>query len=148
MNFFNKLGKKATETYQFTKEKTTKISEELKLKNKINENKSKIEEIYIEIGKCVYNEYKTEEKCDKLTEKCEEIMALQEENHRLEDKILGIKNLKKCIKCNFEISKDSEFCNKCGEKQPIDENVEIQEEPSEDVKEAEVIEIKDSEESK
>ena len=75
-------------------------------------------------------------------------MALQEENHRLEDKILGIKNLKKCIKCNFEISKDSEFCNKCGEKQPIEENVEIQEEPSEDVKEAEVIEIKDSEESK
>ena len=36
MNFFNKLGKKATETYQFTKEKTTKISEEFKLRNKIS----------------------------------------------------------------------------------------------------------------
>ena len=35
MDFFNKLGKKATETYQITKEKTSKISEELKLRNKI-----------------------------------------------------------------------------------------------------------------
>ena len=148
MDFFNKLGKKATETYQFTKEKTTKISEELKLRNKINENKNKVEELYLEIGKCVYDEYKTGEKCDQLTEKCEEIMALQEENNRIEDKILGIKDLKKCIKCNTEISKDSEFCNKCGEKQPEEEKMEIKEEMVEEAKEAEVIEIKDSEENK
>lgn len=148
MNFLNKLGKKATETYQFTKEKTTKISEELKLKNKINENKNKIEELYIEIGKCIYNEYRTEEKCDKLTEKCEEIMSLQEENNRIEDKILGIKDLKKCIKCNIEISKDSEFCNKCGEKQPVVEKVDVKVEPTEDAVEAEVIEINNVEENK
>lgn len=147
MNFFNKLGKKATETYQLTKEKTTKISEELKFRNKINENKNKIEENYMQIGKCVYKEFKTGEKCEKLNEKCEEITALEEENRRIESKILSIKNIKKCINCNSEIAKDSEFCNKCGTKQPVEENVEIKEEPIEDIKEAEVVEIKDAEKS-
>ena len=141
MNFFNKLGQKATETYQLTKEKTTKISEELKLKNKINENKNKIEELYTKIGECVYNEFKTGEKCDELSKKCEDISALKEENHRIEEKILAIKNIKKCVSCDTEISKDSEFCSKCGAKQP--ENIEIKEE----VKEAEIIEIKDAEKS-
>ena len=37
MDFFNKLGKKASETYQVTKEKTVKFSEEMKLKGKIND---------------------------------------------------------------------------------------------------------------
>ena len=148
MDFFNKLGKKATETYQLTKEKTVKISEELKLKNKINENKDKIEEIYLQIGKCVYNEFKTGEKCEKLAEKCEEITAIKEENNRLEDKILGIKNIKKCINCKNEITKDSEFCSKCGTKQPLEESVEIKEESVEDIKEAEVVEINNVEENK
>ena len=145
MNFFNKLGKKASETYQLTKEKTSKISEELKLRNKINENKNNIEEIYNEIGKCVYNEFKTGEKCDKMTEKCEQITALEEENCRIEDKILGIKNIKKCINCNSEITKDSEFCSKCGTKQPVEEKIEIKEKPTQEAKDAEVVEIKDSE---
>ena len=143
MNFFDKLGKKATETYQLTKEKTTKISEELKLRNKINENKNKIEEIYMQIGKCVYDEFKTGEKCDKLSEKCEEVTALKEEICRIEGKILAIKNIKKCISCNTEISKEAEFCSKCGTKQPIEDDVEIKTEPTEEAKEAEVVEIND-----
>ena len=44
MNFLSKLGKKASETYQVTKEKATNLSEELKLKGKINDLKDKIEE--------------------------------------------------------------------------------------------------------
>lgn len=148
MDFLKKIKKKANETYKFTKEKTTKISEELKLKNKINENKDKIEELYIEIGKCVYREFKTGEKYDELNEKFEEIQALEEEINRIEDKILSIKNMKKCIKCNEEIPDDSYYCNKCGEKQPVEEKVEIKEDSVEDAKEADVIEIKNVEEDK
>lgn len=147
MDFLKKIKKKANETYKITKEKTTKISEELKLKNKINENKDKIEEIYIEIGKCVYREFKTGEKCNELNEKVEEIQALEEEINRIEDKILSIKDMKKCIKCNKEIPEDSEYCNKCGEKQPVEEKVEIKEEAGKEAKEAEVIEIKNVEEN-
>ena len=34
MDFFNKLGKTASKTYQATKEKATNLSEELKIKSK------------------------------------------------------------------------------------------------------------------
>ena len=40
MDFFNKLGKKASETYQVTKEKTVKFSNEVKLKGKISDTKA------------------------------------------------------------------------------------------------------------
>ena len=53
MDFFNKLGKKTTEAYQTAKEKTTKLSEELKLKGKISDCKEKIDNEYKAIGKIV-----------------------------------------------------------------------------------------------
>ena len=46
MEFFDKLTKKATETYKGAAEKTSKLAKEAKLKMKINENKSKIKDIY------------------------------------------------------------------------------------------------------
>ena len=58
MDFFSKLGKKASKTYQATKEKAVNLSEELKIKGKISEIKDKINDIYTEIGKTVYNEIK------------------------------------------------------------------------------------------
>ena len=127
MNFFDKLTKKASETYKFTKEKTAKISEELKLRNKINENKNRIEEIYHELGKGISN--------------------LEDEISKLKSEILSIKDLKKCISCDEEIDIKSEYCSKCGAKQPeIQEKVEIKEEP-EEAKEAEIIDVKDAEEN-
>ena len=54
MEFFDKLGKKASEAYKMTADKTGKIAKETKLKLKMNELKSEIKEIYEEIGKKVY----------------------------------------------------------------------------------------------
>ena len=51
MDFFDKLGKKATEAYKVTADKTGKIAKETKLKFKMGELKTKIEDIYEEIGK-------------------------------------------------------------------------------------------------
>ena len=44
MEFFEKLGKKASATYKTAAEKTSKIASETKLKMKIGDKKSKIEE--------------------------------------------------------------------------------------------------------
>ena len=46
MGFFDNLGKKASAAYDATAEKTGKIAKEAKLKMKINENKSDINDIY------------------------------------------------------------------------------------------------------
>ena len=58
MDFFDKLSKKASETYKLTKEKTSQISGELKLRNKMNNSKDRIDELYSEIGKIVYEAHK------------------------------------------------------------------------------------------
>ena len=148
MDFFNRLGKKASETYQVTKEKTVKFSEEMKLKSKINDAKNKITNLYEEIGQCVYNQFKTnlEEGKEDISKKCEEIGNQFDEISKLEAQILALKEVKKCTQCGAEISQKDGFCSKCGKEQPQTEKVEVKvefQEHTQDVKDAEVTEIKD-----
>ena len=96
MEFFDKLSKKASETYKVTKEKTNKISGELKLKGKISENKEKIEKCYAKLGKMVYqnrtNESITSE--EELQNVCNDITTLIKEIENAESDILKLKDLK------------------------------------------------------
>lgn len=148
MDFFNKLGKKASETYQVTKEKTVKFSEEMKLKGKINDAKNQVTNLYEEIGQHVYNQYKTntEEGKEEISKKCEEISRQFDEMAKLEAQILALKEVKKCTKCGAEIGKKDDFCSKCGKEQPKTEKVEVKVETASEiqqVQDAEVTEIKD-----
>lgn len=149
MDFLSKLGKKASEAAQITKEKTTKLSGEIKLRNKINDCKNKIRNLYEEIGKVVYAEYKSGAKndTDEVSMKCEEIANLNEEIEKAEVEILALKDIKKCVACGAEIDLKVEFCSKCGKEQPKIETIEVTEEPT-DVQEAEVTDVKDVEEDK
>lgn len=150
MEFFNKLGKKASEAYQATKEKASDISEEIKIKNKINNLEEKVYEIYAEIGEKVYNELKEGKDVSKeeISGKCEEISSKKDEMSRLHAQLLTLKKMKKCVNCGEKLDIDAEFCSKCGTKQPENEKVEVQENPEEGTKDAEVIEINDVEENK
>ena len=58
MEFFDKLGKKASEAYKMTADKTGKIAKETKMKFKIGELRSQINDIYEEIGKKVYEKHR------------------------------------------------------------------------------------------
>ena len=160
MDFLNKLGKKANEAYQVTKEKATEaykvtkekasdISEEIKLKSKINSLEEKNYEIYAEIGEIVYNEVKngTYVSKDEVTVKCEEISRNRDEIEKLKTDLLAVKKIKKCANCGEELDINVEFCSKCGKEQPKIEKVEIKEEPQESVKEAEVVEVNNVEEN-
>ena len=145
MDFLNKLGKKASETYQATKEKASTISEELKLKSKINSLEEKIFEIYAEVGEIVYNEIKDGKDVSKeeVAIKCEDISRKKDEISKLKVELLAVKKIKKCINCGVELELEAEFCSKCGSKQPAIEKVEIKKEEPTDAKEAEVIEVND-----
>ena len=149
MDFFSKLGKKATETYQITKEKATIISEELKLKGKISGAKEDIEDLYKEIGKKVFEEVKSGKDVikEEIIDKIEKISELEDKIKKLECQILALKKIKKCNECGMELELDAEFCSKCGKKQEKTEQVEIHEEVSQDAKEADVIEVSDIENS-
>lgn len=138
MDFFDKLGKKASETYKVTAEKTSKIAKEAKLKMKMNQNKSDIEEIYIEIGKKVYEKHIRRENINiekELEEECTKIDVLSAEIETYLKQSLELKDLKQCQKCSSKIEIDAKFCPQCGDKQN-------DEEPAKEVEVIEKIEDK------
>ena len=144
MGFFDKISKKASETYKNTAEKTNKFTRELKLKAQISEDKGKIEEIYIQIGKKVYEKHIREENIDiksELIEECSKIDAYAKEIEDINNEVRSLKNLRLCIKCGAEIELKDKFCPKCGAEQ---EEVKSEESNSEN-KEIKEDEIKEDE---
>ena len=119
MSFFNELGKKTTET-------TAKIATEAKLKIEIAENKEKIKDLYIELGRKVYENHVREENLnihEFISDDCSKIdeIAKQIENARKE--ILVLNNKKMCKKCFAQIQTDYIFCPQCGEKQTEEKTI-------------------------
>ena len=128
MGFFSDLGKKTTET-------TGKIAKETKLKLKINENKGKIDDIYTEIGKKVYEKHVREDSVcvkDDIKEECSKIDELSKEIEEARVEILKLNQKRLCSKCAAEIEKDALFCPKCGEKQEAED---VKEDLKEEIKE-------------
>ncbi len=123
MEFFDKLGKKANETYKYTAEKTSKIAKEAKLKMAINANKSKIEEIYEEIGKKVYMHHVNSDDIDidlesVLEEYCIQIDQICDEIEDQRKELLTLKDKKQCPNCFDEIEASCAYCPNCGYEQP------------------------------
>ena len=85
MEFFDKLGKKATEAYKITADKTGRLAKETKLKIKISDLKSQINDLYEEIGKNVYQKHiREDEEANKEIEEdishlCTKIDVLSDE---------------------------------------------------------------------
>lgn len=126
MDFFNKLTKKATETYKTAAEKTGKIASETKLKLKINDNKSKINNIYMEIGKTVYQKYVLGQETDIKNDLQKELEKLDELSNQIkeyEEEILKLSDMKQCINCKNKIDKNAKFCQICGTEQPTEVEV-------------------------
>ena len=131
MDFFDKLGKKASEAYKVTADKTGKIAKETKLKFKISDLKAKINDIYEEIGKKVYEKHVMDEEISiskDLSDECNKIDEMSKEIETLLKECLDLKDKKQCPKCFKEIDKEMRFCPECGAKQEIVE-----------VKEAEIV---------
>jgi len=129
MDFFNRIGKKASETCKATTEITGKIAKEAKLKMKMNENKADIKELYNQIGKKIYERHVREESIDisqELEEELTQIDVLSAEIETCLKELLEMKEKKQCISCHEEIDLTFAFCPSCGTKQ--DENAKPKEE--------------------
>lgn len=136
MKFINKLTDTASKTYKYTADKTNRITKLAKLKASMNEDKDKIEELYIKIGELIYENYIREEKNDitsELEDLCTEIDAHANQIEMARKEILKLKDLKQCKVCAYEMELDFEYCPKCGAKQKesIEKEVAINNEPNE-----------------
>lgn len=124
MDFFDKLGQKASEAYKVTADKTGKLAKEAKLKMKMNELKSQINEIYIEIGKEVYEHHIREKDYDiknDLEEHCTKIDVISDEIESMQKECLELKDKRQCKNCYAKIEINVKFCPNCGAKQDDEE---------------------------
>lgn len=125
MEFFDKLGKKASEAYKMTADKTGKIAKETKIKFKIGELRTQVNDVYEEIGKKVYEQHVLEGEIsieNEIEEYCTKLDVLSDEIDSLLKQCLELKDKKQCPKCYSEIEKEMKFCPNCGYKQ-TEENV-------------------------
>lgn len=131
MDLFDKISKKATEAYKITADKTGKFAKDTKLKIKMNDLKSQINEVYEEIGKKVYEKHLREEEIsikDELEEECTKIDVLSNEIENLLHQSLDLNDKKQCKVCSSLIGKEDKFCHECGAKQDDSyENIEREE---------------------
>lgn len=117
MSFFNKLGNIANKTYKNASQKTGELAKEAKIKMKMNENKSKIHDLYEEIGKIVYQKHLHGEEVkirEDLNSYCSQIDDLAKENEKYQEEILTLKNKKICENCYTEIELKAKYCPHCG----------------------------------
>lgn len=153
MDFFNKIGDIANKTYKKTSQKTGEIAKEAKLKMKMNDNKSKINNLYEEIGKIVYQKYLNNEEVkinEDLNTYLNQIDELSKEIETYQENILKIKNKRICENCYSEINLDAKYCPHCGfeQKEEKVEDIKENETSDEGTKEIEIIEDNDDENNK
>ena len=128
MAFFDRLGKKASEAYKITADKTGKLAKETKIKFKMSDLKSQINDIYQEIGKIVYEKHvkKEEISMNELEEQCTKIDVLSDEIEDLQKQTLELRDKKLCTNCFKEIEKNAKFCPSCGAEQQEEEAKEVE----------------------
>ena len=115
MEFFDKLGKKASEVYKNTADQTSKLAKTTKIKMAMGDDQKKINELYTKLGEKVFRKYMNEEIVDEsLAEDCREISGLADKVEQARKDILELQEKKQCKECHTEIELNAEFCPKCG----------------------------------
>ena len=122
---FEDISKKLKKLSQDTVTEVQKLNEIRQLNSRINEEKKKLSNVYMEMGKKLY------EMCKEAPlEGFEEEMRAVEEKYSmidlLQDQIRGVKGVVLCTCCNTEVAATERFCSNCGNKMPevlkIEEN--------------------------
>lgn len=114
MAFFDKARKAA----QSAAKKSGELMEVTKINMNISSEEEKIKKLYVKIGKAVYEKFSSGDDVEsELVEDCKVISEHEDNIKDYRQKILDIKNIKKCEECGAELEKDVMFCPKCGAKQ-------------------------------
>ncbi len=113
MSTMDDIIRKTKELGVTATKKTEAIAEELKLKVKLSEIRSQINEKYALIGEAYYTSNKngTDMECSDTVNELDELYEKQIE---LENKLIEIKGVKKCPQCGSDAPSKAEYCQKCG----------------------------------
>lgn len=111
---FNGIKKGFTKAAIKTKETSETVVEVAKLKYKLAEVKTDIEESYKKIGKLVYNAEEDADISEEIAGICAEISDMTEKKNDMQDNLNNLLNKKQCPACEMKLDKEFEFCPKCG----------------------------------
>lgn len=115
MSFLENLGKKVGEAAQAAAKKSSELVEVTKLNANINSEEDKIQKLYAQIGRTIFEKFEqTGAAEDAVKEACEQIVAHKENIKALREKIAEVKGIKQCINCGAEMERTQLFCAKCG----------------------------------
>ncbi len=127
MAFLENLGKKVGEAAQAAAKKSSEIVEVTKLNGNINSEEDKIQKLYSQIGKTIFDSYRQTGGADDLVkEACEQIVAHEDNIKALREKIAEVKGIKSCVTCGAEMDRVQLFCSKCGAKNELPKAEETQ----------------------
>lgn len=111
---FENIKKGLTKAAKKTKETSETMVEAAKLKYRLVEIKSDIEDNYMMIGKLVYESSEEDDISSRINELSDEITSLIEARDDMQEKLNELVNKKQCPKCDARMEKEFEFCPKCG----------------------------------
>jgi len=116
-NIISDLKKTFASTANMAVKKSNELLEISKITLAITGVQNDIEREYSSIGKMIYDGYKTNDvSTADVTARCAIIEAKILEIQELREKLAIVKNVKTCPVCSAEVSANSTFCAKCGEK--------------------------------
>ena len=100
MEIFRKIGETACKTYQYTAQKTANFAKQCKLQSLIDEDKEKIQEEYVNIGKKIYSLYRIWqlEQGKNMAETIEKAAKEETEPEEIQDKACIVDIHKECKK--------------------------------------------------
>ncbi len=98
-------------------QKTSNAVSKAKLGYAVSETENKINELFTELGRILYNEYKNGgEFPENISEICQQAEKLYEEIETVKEQIAKIKNAVVCPACGEYNHAENVFCARCGNK--------------------------------
>jgi hypothetical protein len=116
MSFFKKITDTVSKGVSTATEKAQQTVEITRLNSQISGKRKEIEKLYADIGESVYSAYRAHDLSlaeSKVIPLCEEVTAIHEEIHTLDDRINELRNEKTCV-CGQRVTYDVRFCPSCG----------------------------------
>ncbi len=113
MSTINNVGKKISQTGQNFVQKTKNVTESIKINSLITDEKKKIDNFYLQIGKKYYEIHKQtyEEQFETMIK---EIDNAEKNIKEFECQLNVLKGVAICPNCGSELLSDSLFCYSCG----------------------------------
>jgi RNA polymerase subunit RPABC4/transcription elongation factor Spt4 len=115
MSFWDDLSRKVSQGTRTLSQKSVELFEIAKVKLDIASEKDKIGNLYEEIGRVIYQDYRKGNLKEKsVLDKCQLIDEIYYKINRLNRKVMQIKGGTLCKRCGEAVNASQRYCHMCG----------------------------------